>query len=161
LGPRFQLLDVAAGRSTSAIHLAQRFGCSVVGVDYGDATVAAAHAATARAGLGDRVQFVTGDAERLPCADGAFDAVICECAFCTFPDKQAAATEFARVLRSGGRVGLSDLTRTGPLPPDLQGLLARGHARLRAHRRDKRGRLNDPPRPTLRVCRPSPPGASC
>jgi arsenite methyltransferase len=34
-------------------------------------------------------------AERLPFADGSFDAVICECAFCTFPDKQAAANEFA------------------------------------------------------------------
>ena len=124
LEPGFQVLDVAAGRGTSAIHLAQRFGCSVVGVDYGDASVAAARTAAARAGLVDRVQFVMGDAERLPCADGAFDAVICECAFCTFPDKQAAAAEFARVLRSGGRLGLSDLTRTGALPPDLRGLLA-------------------------------------
>jgi SAM-dependent methyltransferase len=124
LRPRFQVLDVAAGQATSAIHLAQRFGCSVLGVDYGEATVAAVRAAAARAGRGDRVQLVTGDAERLPCADGAFDAVICECAFCTFPDKQAAAAEFARVLRSGGRLGLSDLTRTGLLPPDLQGLLA-------------------------------------
>jgi ubiquinone/menaquinone biosynthesis C-methylase UbiE len=30
--------------------------------------------------------------------DASFDAVICECAFCTFPDKSAAAREFARVL---------------------------------------------------------------
>jgi arsenite methyltransferase len=50
--------------------------------------------------------------------------VICECAFCTFPDKMAAAGEFARILRPGGRLALSDLTRTGPLPPELEGLLA-------------------------------------
>ena len=37
--------------------------------------------------------------------------MICECAFCTFPDKRAAASEFARVLKPGGKVGLSDLTR--------------------------------------------------
>jgi len=35
-----------------------------------------------------------------------------------------AASEFLRVLSSGGRVGLSDLTRKGKIPADLQGLLA-------------------------------------
>jgi arsenite methyltransferase len=57
-------------------------------------------------------------------ADASFDAVVCECAFCTFPDKQAAAAEIARVLVPGGRIGLSDLTRSGLLPPELDGLLA-------------------------------------
>lgn len=52
------------------------------------------------------------------------DELIRECAFWAFPDKPAAAAEFARVLRPGGRVGLSDLTRDGALPPDLDGLLA-------------------------------------
>jgi len=70
------------------------------------------------------VVAVEGDAERLPLESGSFDAVVCECAFCTFPDKATAAAEFRRVLRPGGRLGLSDLTRTGPLPPDLDGLLA-------------------------------------
>jgi ubiquinone/menaquinone biosynthesis C-methylase UbiE len=70
------------------------------------------------------VTFRRGDAEAIPFADGSFDVVICECAFCTFPDKSAAAREFARVLREGGRVGVSDLTRTGALPEDLDGLLA-------------------------------------
>jgi arsenite methyltransferase len=70
------------------------------------------------------VSFVEGDAERLDFPDAGFDAVICECAFCTFPDNRAAASEFARVLRPGGRVGMSDLTRSGPLPRDLDGLLA-------------------------------------
>jgi len=70
------------------------------------------------------VVAVEGDAERLPLESGSFDAVVCECAFCTFPDKATAAAEFRRVLRPGGRLGLSDLTRAGPLPPDLDGLLA-------------------------------------
>ena len=75
-------------------------------------------------GLHERVSFHRADAERLPFADQSFDAVICECAFCTFPNKPAAANEFARVLRVGGRVGLSDLTRNGVLGPDLDGLLS-------------------------------------
>jgi ubiquinone/menaquinone biosynthesis C-methylase UbiE len=124
LTPGTRVLDVAAGRGTSAIHLAQRFGCQVVGVDYSAQSVAAAQEAADRAGVGAQVRFVTGDAECLPVADGTFDAVLCECAFCTFPDKRAAAAELARVLRCGGRVGLSDLTRRGLLPPELEGLLA-------------------------------------
>jgi SAM-dependent methyltransferase len=72
-----------------------------------------------------RVFFRQGDAECLPFADRSFDAIVCECAFCTFPNKQAAANEFARVLRKGGRVGLSDLTRIGALAPELDGLLSR------------------------------------
>ncbi len=124
LAPGQRLLDVASGQGASAIRLAERFGCTIVGVDYGDESVRNATAAATAAGVGQLVTFQQGDAERLPVADGSFDAVICECAFCTFPDKPTAASEFMRVLKPGGRVGLSDLTRSGAIPTDLQGLLA-------------------------------------
>ncbi|MGH2524365.1 MAG: class I SAM-dependent methyltransferase, partial [Anaerolineales bacterium] len=96
----------------------------VWGVDYGAQSVAEARAAAERAGVSNRIHFKQGDAESLPFDDAAFDAIICECAFCTFPDKRVAAAEFARVLKPGGRVGLSDPTRSGPLPRELEGLLA-------------------------------------
>ena len=124
LGPGKRLLDVASGKGTSAIHLAQRYGCEVVGVDYSQELVAEATAAAQAVGLADRVQFRTCDAEALPFPDGFFDALICECAFCTFPDKAMAASEIARVIRVEGRLGLSDLIRNGELPEDLDDLLA-------------------------------------
>jgi ubiquinone/menaquinone biosynthesis C-methylase UbiE len=124
LRPGSTVLDVACGRGASALHLAKTFGCRVVGVDYGDAGVAAAQVAAATAGLAALTEFRRGDAEALPVDDEAVDAVLCECAFCTFPDKTRAAAEFARVLKPGGRLGLADLTRNGDLPPDLDGLLA-------------------------------------
>jgi ubiquinone/menaquinone biosynthesis C-methylase UbiE len=71
-----------------------------------------------------RVQFEHSDAETLPFSDELFDTVICECAFCTFPDKAAAVREVFRILRRGGRVGISDLTRSEILPEEVDGLIA-------------------------------------
>jgi arsenite methyltransferase len=122
LGPRSRVLDVAAGRGTSALTLAMRFGCEMIGLDYSRRNLEAAKRDAGERGLSNKVTLYCGDAEQLPFADGAFDAVVCECALCTFPNKQSAAAEFARVLRPGGRIGLSDLTRQGPLPPELESL---------------------------------------
>lgn len=119
-----RVLDVAAGRGTSAIFLAERFGCEVVGLDYGPTNVDRANSETTERGLSKLVRFERGDAESLPFQDDSFDVVICECAFCTFPDKEKAAQDFVRVLKAGGRVGISDLTRTANLPPDLDSLFA-------------------------------------
>jgi len=56
-------------------------------------------------------------------ADGGWDAVVCECALCTFPDKPTAIAEMARVLQPGGRVGISDVTADRErLPAELTGL---------------------------------------
>jgi arsenite methyltransferase len=124
LSPGVRVLDVAAGKGESAIFLARQFGCEVIGVDFGSENVREANAKATAAQVDHLVSFVEGDAERLDFPDAGFAAVICECAFCTFPDKRAAASEFARVLRSGGRFGMSDLTRSGALPQELDGLLA-------------------------------------
>jgi len=119
-----RVLDVASGVGTSALFLAERWGCHVAGVDYGGQNVERANELAASKGLAPRVHFDPGDAERLDFPDASFDAILCECAFCTFPDKSAAAREFARVLCPGGRVGISDLTRGTALPQELDGLLA-------------------------------------
>ena len=73
-----------------------------------------ARARAATVGLGDRARFELGDAERLPVDDAAFDAAVCECAFCTFPDKATAAAELFRAVRPGGRVGISDVAGSRP-----------------------------------------------
>src|SRR5665213_1735017 len=124
LGPGVRVLDVASGKGESAIFLARQFGCQVAGVDFGAQNVREANYNAATAQVTHLVSFIEGDAERLNLSDADFDAVICECAFCTFPDKCAAASEFARILRPEGRLGMSDLTRQGALARDLEGLLA-------------------------------------
>ena len=104
-----RVVDVAAGPGASARLLATDYDVIVAG----------------DAGLTAKARFHLGDAERLPLSGTEFDAVICECAFCTFPDKHAAAAEIARVLRPGGRVGITDvvLAEDG-LPGDLTTLAA-------------------------------------
>jgi len=124
LRPGQRVLDAAAGTETSAIYLAQQFDCRVISLDYGKEAVAGANAAADDAGLAGIVHFKQGDAEKLPFPDRYLDAVLIECAFCTFPNKATAAAELARVLKPGGSLGLSDLTRSGPLPPELDTLLA-------------------------------------
>lgn len=118
------VLDVASGPGTSAFCLAEFFGCEVTGVDLSHENVQAANAMAERRGVNERVRFLEGSSEGLPLPDAAFDAIICECAFCTFGDKPLAAREFHRVLRHDGRIGLSDLTRTAEPLPGLDGLLA-------------------------------------
>lgn len=122
-----RVLDVASGPGTTAMRLAETLGASVEGIDLGVETVRrAAENALAR-GLGfagEGARFTVADAESLPWRGEAFDAVLCECALCSFPDAPAATSEFARVLRSGGRVGLADVVVSrDELPPGLRGPL--------------------------------------
>jgi ubiquinone/menaquinone biosynthesis C-methylase UbiE len=124
LTPESHVLDVASGRGTSAFQLAKTFGCNVTGIDLSEENVRLAAVETPQRGLTGRVSFQLGDAERLPFGDETFDAIICECAFCTFPSKTIAALEFYRVLKPGGQLGLSDLTRTETTIPGLEGLLS-------------------------------------
>jgi SAM-dependent methyltransferase len=124
LRPGVRVLDLASGRGESAIYLAKQFGCEVIGIDLGKRNIEEATARAADAKVGHLVTFIEGDAERTSFTDASFDCVICECAFCTFPDKPAAAREMARLLRYKGRIGISDLTRRGPLPADLNGLIS-------------------------------------
>ena len=109
LRPGERVLDVASGPGATAFLLAGEFGVEVDGVDLGEQTVANATRLAAERGLAETVRFHLGDAERIPLPDGSVDVVFCECAFCTFPDKASAAAEMARVLRPGGRVGITDV----------------------------------------------------
>jgi ubiquinone/menaquinone biosynthesis C-methylase UbiE len=124
LGPTALVLDVASGKGTTAMFLAEKFGCRVIGVDLSQHNVLDAKATAETRHLSALIEFRLADAEALPFDAESFDAIICECAFCTFPSKQTAASEFERVLKPGGRVGISDITRDATSLPELDGLLA-------------------------------------
>ncbi|MGD9620775.1 MAG: methyltransferase domain-containing protein [Mycolicibacterium sp.] len=121
-----RVLDVATGPGATARLLVTEYGVTVDGVDLAETTLRQARYRADRDGMGASIRFHYGDAEALPLPDNTFDAVVSECSFCVFPDKDTAAAEFARVLRPGGRLGLADVTLTDDgLPDELNTVAAR------------------------------------
>lgn len=121
-----RVVDVACGRGATARLLAGEYPVLTVdGVDLSEVNVNHARTAVAQTELAERARFHHGDAEGLPLPDNAFDALLCECALCTFPDKNAVAQQFARILRPGGLAGITDVTITDAgLPAELTTLAA-------------------------------------
>ena len=105
-----RVLDVATGSGNTALGAARR-RCEVTGVDYVPALLERARERAAAERL--EIRFDEGDAENLPYADGAFDAVLSTFGVMFAPDQQRAAAELLRVCRPGGRIGLANWTPEG------------------------------------------------
>jgi demethylmenaquinone methyltransferase / 2-methoxy-6-polyprenyl-1,4-benzoquinol methylase len=122
-----RILDVATGTGMVAFALAQR-GADVVGLDQSEAMLGGARARLARAPqLTARLRFVRGEAERLPFADGEFDALTFTYLLRYVDDRAGTMRELARVVKPGGRVGMVEFGV--PAAPALRGLW-RVHTRL-------------------------------
>jgi O-methyltransferase/aklanonic acid methyltransferase len=122
IAPGQRVLDVASGRGALLFPAAERVGPAgdVVGIDLSDEMARATNEEAARRGLAARVQVM--DAEHLDFPDAAFDAVLCGFGIMFFPDQAGALGEFRRVLKPGGRLGVS--TWRAPQTSDLHAVLA-------------------------------------
>jgi len=123
IAPDSCVLDVACGNGNSARRLAADFGANVTGCDYSAHNVALAAVAARRDGLQTRTRFVQCNAENLPFAAASFDVVICECSLCLFDNLDVALDQMRRVLKPGGRIGISDFYLQAPVPGSLDNLL--------------------------------------
>jgi ubiquinone/menaquinone biosynthesis C-methylase UbiE len=108
--PDEDVLDLACGTGAVTRLLAERGDPSrITGLDLTDAMLDVARR------LVPGVTFVHGDMTALPTGDGSVDVVVCQQGLQFVPDRAAAATEMARVLRPGGRLAVScwtDVTRS-------------------------------------------------
>ena len=110
LGER--ILDVATGTGWGSRIIAQRFpGARVTGADIAEQMLEHARSAAATQRL--NIEYQHADAEKLPFADGSFDAAISTFGVMFVGKPEAAAAELARVVKVGGRLVLSTWKNDG------------------------------------------------
>jgi arsenite methyltransferase len=116
LAPRERVLDLGSGAGTDSLVAAQMVGEAgrVTGIDMTPEMLEKARAAAADLGV-TNVEFVEGEAERLPFADETFDVVISNGVVDLIPDKDAVFAELHRVLVPGGRLQIADVTIQNPV----------------------------------------------
>lgn len=106
--------------------MAGELSAEVVGLDLSPSSLGLASQKFSQQPWWPLTSWTAGEAENLPFAANSFDVAMVECALCTFPDKPAAISEVRRVLKSGGRFALADVTlEKGALPTELEAPLAR------------------------------------
>jgi len=104
--PGQRVLDVATGTGLVAFALARR-GCEVVGLDQSqDMLGVARRHLSERPELARRITFVQGEAEKLPFADGEFDALTFTYLLRYVDDRAATMRELARVVKPQARIGM-------------------------------------------------------
>jgi SAM-dependent methyltransferase len=104
------VLDVAAGNGNATLAAARRW-CHVVSTDYVPSLLERGRARASADGLS--VEFKEADAEALPFADAAFDAVVSTFGVMFTPNQDRAAKELLRVCKRGGKIGLANWTPEG------------------------------------------------
>ena len=112
------VLDLGSGGGIDVLLSARRVGPSgfAYGLDMTDEMLELARRNAAEAGA-TNVAFLKGQIEAIPLADASVDVVISNCVINLSTNKAAVLGEIARVLRPGGRMGVSDVVADDDLDP--------------------------------------------
>jgi ubiquinone/menaquinone biosynthesis C-methylase UbiE len=103
------VLELGCGSGAYALHLAEKVGCRLIGLDINEPGVRNANQLALVRGLASQVRFEQCDASKtLPFDDDTFDAVFSNDVLCHFPGRPEVLVETFRVLRPGGCMLFSD-----------------------------------------------------
>src|SRR6202167_617259 len=111
------VLEIGCGSGAYALHIAQEFGCHIIGLDINELGIRTANQLASSAGMAQKVRFEVCDvSQKLPFADATFDAIFANDVLCHIPGRPSLLREMYRVLKPGiGRMLFSDALVIGGL----------------------------------------------